>query len=134
MCVCVFFADVKGQSLDELIFLIIFIGAFLFQIFYEAKSQYMLIFFFMLFPYAAQGYRVLLRNLIKSGKKSGRSIAVDFVKENKMKVGIAAGAVCLIVAAGICTELFEHTICLQSSAEQLEEYYEVVQTRENPNG
>lgn len=94
----------------------------------------MLIFFFMLLPYAVQGYRVLLRNLVKSGKRAGRSVAAGFVKENKMKVGIASGAVCLIVAAGIWTGLFEHTICLQSSAEQLEEYYEVVQTRENPNG
>lgn len=134
VCVCIFSTNVKKQSLDELIFLIIFIGAFIFQIFYEAKSQYMLIFFFMLLPYAVQGYRVLLRNLVKSGKEAGRSIAVDFVKENKMKVGIVSGAVCLIVAAGIWTGLFEHTICLQSSAEQLEEYYEAVQTRENPNG
>ncbi len=94
----------------------------------------MLIFFFMQLPYSVQGYRGLLRSQIKSGRKAGGSITVDFIKKNKIKVGIVSGAVCLIVAAGIWTGLFEHTICLQSGAEQLEEYYEAVQTRENPNG
>ncbi len=134
VCVYIFSVKVKRPAIDELIFLIIFIGSFLFQMFYEAKSQYMLIFFFMLLPYAVQGYQGLLTSLIKPERKAGESITVDFIKENKMKVGIVSGVVCLIVAAGIWTGLFEHTICLQSGAEQLEEYYEAVQTRENPNG
>ena len=46
----------KKRSLDEMIFLIIFIGGFIFHFFWETKSQYTLTYVFMIIPYAARGY------------------------------------------------------------------------------
>ncbi len=43
----------------QLIFATIFIGGFLFHIFWEAKGQYTLPYFVLLFPYAVMGYNAL---------------------------------------------------------------------------
>lgn len=131
ICVYIFFMDVKKKNLDEFVFLITFIGAFIFQMFYEAKSQYMLIFFFVMLPYAARGYCILTE---KPGNQEKKSITVEFIKYNKVRAGIGMATVCLAVVLGISTGLFAHTICLQSSDELLREYNEVIAVRENPNG
>ena len=134
VCVYIFTFNIKDRNLNELVFLIIFIGAFLFQLFYEAKSQYMLIFFFMLLPYAFRGYQMSVSGLNKLRKRENQVKIIDFIKNNAVKIGVTAVVVCMAVAAGAATGLFAHTICLQSSGELLEEYEEVICTKENPNG
>ncbi|MCM1134071.1 MAG: hypothetical protein NC400_00715 [Clostridium sp.] len=132
VCITIFNIDAKKQNLNELCFLIIFIGAFIFQMFYEAKSQYMLIFFFPLLPYTAEGYNILIGNLNKLRKN--RDIIIGYIKRNRIKLSIVTALVCMILAAGCKTGLFAHTICIQSSDELIEEYEEVIRTKENPNG
>lgn len=46
----------KGYNISRIIGLIIFLGGFIFQLFWEAKSSYALMYFVMLIPYAVIGY------------------------------------------------------------------------------
>lgn len=47
----------RSITVQQLIFGIIFIGGFLFHIFWEGKSQYTVVYFFLLIPYAIKGYQ-----------------------------------------------------------------------------
>lgn len=60
---CFFIYKSRNTSLTALIPAITFIGGFIFLLFWEAKAQYTLLFFIMLFPYATTGYISLYKNL-----------------------------------------------------------------------
>lgn len=53
----------RPQSMREYLFLIFFIGAFLFYAVWEAKAQYTMVYFYGLLPYGAAGYVILCRKL-----------------------------------------------------------------------
>ncbi len=52
---------VKTTDLRQLLFMILFIGGFLFFAFWEAKCRYVLPFYFLLIPYAYSGYAEMIR-------------------------------------------------------------------------
>lgn len=47
----------KAVTPKEMVFAIAFIGGFIFHMFWEAKGQYTIIYFFMIIPYAAIGWK-----------------------------------------------------------------------------
>ena len=55
-CVTWVFLKGKKASSQELFFALIFVGGFLFQLFWETMAQYALPFFLLLIPYAVTGY------------------------------------------------------------------------------
>lgn len=59
------FMDFKNIKSKQLIFIIIFIGGFLFHMIWEAKCQYTLTYFVLLIPYAVRGY-LKLEDFIES--------------------------------------------------------------------
>lgn len=61
---CYFVFDSKDASLAALLPAIIFIGGFLFLLFWEAKAQYTILFFILLIPYGVSGFQALLHNLM----------------------------------------------------------------------
>lgn len=61
---CFFLFDVGKSSLISLLPAITFIGGFLFLFVWEAKAQYTILFFVLLFPYAVSGIPSLLKGLI----------------------------------------------------------------------
>lgn len=71
----------------QLLFCLLFIGGFVFFAFWEAKSQYVLPFFFLLIPYAYLGYRELAKRLLAKEKW------------NKLYAGVAIVAALIIVIA-----------------------------------
>lgn len=50
----------KKISWQNMIFAMILIGGFLFHLFWEAKAQYTIVYYVILFPYAAMGYSLLI--------------------------------------------------------------------------
>lgn len=60
---CYFLFDAKESSLLSLLPAIAFIGGFLFLLFWEAKAQYTILFFVLLFPYAVAGFPAFLKRL-----------------------------------------------------------------------
>lgn len=60
---CYFVFESKKAPLSSLIPAIAFIGGFIFLFFWEAKAQYTLMFFVMLFPYVTTGFQSLYRGL-----------------------------------------------------------------------
>ena len=50
----------KKISWQNLLFAMILIGGFLFHLFWEAKAQYTIVYYVILFPYAAMGYSLLI--------------------------------------------------------------------------
>lgn len=62
----------KKIEFSQLALIIIFIGGFLFHIIWEAKSQYVITYFILLFPYASKGL-VNLSSMMKSVLQSCRN-------------------------------------------------------------
>ena len=61
----------KKEAIERYIFVIIFIGGFLFSLFWESGSRYMLVYFLLLIPYAVSGYWCLAEKYLEnSGSKS----------------------------------------------------------------
>ena len=60
----------------------VFIGGFIFHIFWEAKGQYTLPYFVLLFPYAIRGYEVLTEKLVALREKilTGDFKSVDYIR------------------------------------------------------
>ncbi|MCM1100055.1 MAG: hypothetical protein NC079_04670 [Clostridium sp.] len=79
-------ADEAGWA--ELLPALLFIGGFVFFAFWEAKSQYVAPFFFLLIPYAFPGYLALAKRAREPGKK-----------RNGLFAGVAAVAVLAAVIA-----------------------------------
>ncbi|MCM1186666.1 MAG: hypothetical protein NC251_09075 [Lachnoclostridium sp.] len=75
-------------DLKQLLFVILFLGGFLFFAVWEAKCRYTVPFFFLLIPYAFLGYR----GLVESMKTYGRHFC-------KMYAGIAAILVLIVMIA-----------------------------------
>ena len=59
--VLMYLVCVKATDLRKLFFMILFIGGFLFFLFWEAKSRYVVSFYLLLLPYAYPGYAALLK-------------------------------------------------------------------------
>jgi hypothetical protein len=62
--ILLYFVTAKNVKLTQLLYAVLFIGAFLFFLCWEAKSMYVLPFFFMLIPYSFIGYQ----NCVLQGK------------------------------------------------------------------
>lgn len=98
-CLCFFIFESKNASLATLLPAITFIGGFIFLFFWEAKAQYTLLFFIMLFPYSAAGLISILQKLITltaSGSKKlwYRSKEVVFL-------GVLLGIILLLAVTNV---------------------------------
>jgi len=60
------FANCRNElTLEQMIFATVFIGGFIFHIFWEAKAQYTLSYFILLFPYSITGYEIITNRIAK---------------------------------------------------------------------
>ena len=62
---CYFTLNFKNVTMDKLTLSVIVLGGFFFHILWEAKSQYILVYFILLIPYAVAGLNDLVRMLSK---------------------------------------------------------------------
>lgn len=93
VCLYLFLCN-KENSLQELIFAVIFVGGFLFHTFWEAKSQYTMLYFFLLIPYMVRGYERLLYKLTELMRQfKGKGINV----ERQLLIKRTLVAICVII-------------------------------------
>ena len=109
-------------SLDELIFAVIMMGGFIFHLFWEGKSQYVMLYFFCLIPYAVFGYQALVNLLWNFDYRN-----ISKKKIKSICVGVAL-AVIIAVPIGMhvkTMKIFQYTLGVRSSEELLTEYSEI---------
>ncbi len=58
-----FLAYRKKMNLYQCIFALIFVGGFLFHLFWETKAQYVIVYYVLLFPYAGAGIHYLIKKI-----------------------------------------------------------------------
>ena len=61
--------DYKKIKGDKLIFILVFIGGFLFHIIWEAKCQYTITYFILLIPYSVKGYDLITKKIYINFRK-----------------------------------------------------------------
>lgn len=94
----------RDVNLERLFGATVFIGGFLFSLFWESGSRYMLIYFLLLIPYAVSGYEEMAKKIE----------TIFFTKETKenvrkklIKTGIVTGGVvCILLLARMSESLF----------------------------
>lgn len=109
-------------SLDELVFAVIMMGGFIFHLFWEGKSQYVMLYFFCLIPYAVFGYQAFVNLLWKFDYRS-----ISKKKIKSICVGVVL-AVVIAVPIGMhvkTMKTFQYTLGVRSSEELLTEYSEI---------
>lgn len=101
-------ADKAGW--EQLLFCLLFIGGFVFFAFWEAKSQYVVPFFFLLIPYAYLGYRELAQRLLAKEKW------------NKLYAGMVMLAVLIIVITVTDSRFVQDSFKLHRNTDMYYEY------------
>ncbi len=87
------------ESLFHLFFAVVFVGGFLFQLFWETYSQYTLIYFLLLIPYAVSGYLSAAEKV--EGCIAGRK------PDLRMAAGFAAALAVIALVGLLPMELFK---------------------------
>lgn len=119
----------KSRNIYELIGPVIFLGGYLFHLFWESSSSYTLPYFVVMIPYAVKGYLELLRGadtfLLCCKGKAGEgktSVMRQQVKSHIWLVGICLLFV-VLTAAFSRTNLFTRTLGLDDGADAKEQFY-----------
>lgn len=97
---------------DKLLFLVLFIGGFLFYIAWEAKAQYVVYYFLLLIPYALPGYRKLL----------GAGIPGRSVKWNNIHTGILILIVLIVFIALSNSQWIKNSFKIQGDTQIYYDY------------
>lgn len=118
---CIFFHR-KAVYLPSLIFALIFIGGFTFHLFWEAKGQYTISYFVLLFPYAAAGYDALSERL---ALPRGRRTIVRHTHAPLFFIGLA-----ILAASFPVLVIGKNTDCLIADTEKY--YLYLKQTDHTP--
>lgn len=105
--ILIYFLHTKDKDHRQFIWALLFIGAFVFWTFWEAKSRYVAPYFLFLMPYAFMGYRIL----------------ADRFKERKIQISLAILALCILFIG------FSNAGWIRSSFkidQDTEDYYEYI--------
>lgn len=95
---------------EQLLPATIFLGGFVFHLFWEAKCQYVIPYFILLFPYAVCGFQLFLQQIehIVENRKNEKVLVA--CKKNRKMVGIVLGMVIVVfvstVGHGIVKKVF----------------------------
>lgn len=110
--VLLYFVHIRQEETGALLPGILFIGAFVFFLFWETKSRYVAPYFFMLIPYAFQGYRICIEQL----------------RARKTQIALAA-----VIAAALLTALADSgplAVCFKLN-QDTDDYYEYIHENHN---
>ncbi len=86
----------KELELQKAVCAIIFLGGFLFHLFWEGKCQYTVLYYIMLFPYAMAGYEILGRKMESAIREN--KLMVKIGKTASGRMGIALAVIILLLA------------------------------------
>ena len=91
-----FVLEYKNITIKKLVLAVIIIGGFLFHTVWEAKSQYILVYFILLIPYAVAGYSTLA---VYIKRKTTSEVATDLCKPKSLdKLTIYAITLAALIA------------------------------------
>lgn len=86
---------------EQLLPAIIFLGGFIFHLFWEAKCQYVIPYFVLLFPYAVCGFRLFIQQIVHILEK-GKNEKISVVcRKNKKMAGIVLGMVMVVFVSTV---------------------------------
>ena len=118
----------KKSRIEELFLGIMVIGAFIFQLFWEANSRYVMFFFFLLIPYAVYGYQLLFHWL----EETFKMICEKGWGGYRRKAVIIGSALVVLAVSFLCfknyivqSKIYRYTIGVQDSSEILDEYEQI---------
>ncbi len=115
----------KGQTLEQLGFAVIFIGGFIFHIFWEAKGQYAVHYYLLLISYMVQGYGEFILKLYGDWEKIKKKEKI--IKRNiSIKKAILVICVIMLIVPALHhvsgMKTFRYVFMPETSKELTEEY------------
>lgn len=114
---------------ESLILYVAFLGGFIFHIFWEAKREYTLPYFLIIFPYCVQGYLLLIEK-----------VHMIIIKEYKIARNKLLRAVCVLIICVILfgllypTRLIQYTVAVHDEPELCATYQETLRISTLVNG
>lgn len=126
-CFLYFIFHFRHCRFEELILAMVTLGGFIFHLFWEAKSQYVMIYCLLMIPYAVKGYEKLIEII---------TVSVARIKNHKQQIhvkpltGIAAciGLILIMCLASALiirisnTKTIQYTLGVRSPDELIQEY------------
>lgn len=113
--------DKKGRNVYNLIFAIIFLGGFIFHLFWEARSLYVMNYVYLMIPYMIRGYHVFIKHLgtvLKEIKNKNSNIIV----KDKRNLSVCILVALILVISIVNVKALNQTIKLAGDEKAYEEY------------
>ena len=114
----------RSRNLYELMGAVVFLGGFLFHMFWESSASYTIPYFILLIPYAVCGMAEWMRYLetviAGIGKKENMAVEEQGNGKKKAILCVAALAVVLLLTAFTRTNLFDRTIALNDDLQGID--------------
>lgn len=113
----------KQIALNQLLLGTIFVGGFLFHLFWEAKCQYVIPYFVLLIPYCVLGYELLMDKIESVISKEHLNAEECKIAKN-MIVKVVVVTVLIIVATTVGSKIIDKTFGFTENA-----YYDYIKTK-----
>lgn len=115
--------DRDKMDVYKLVGVIVFIGGFLFHLFWEAKGQYTLVYVYLLIPYMIRGYQMFLRKC--------KTILADDWRKNSRNL-VKCKSICILMAVFVVMiicgmtnfKIVNNTVRFSDEAQSYENYLE----------
>ena len=115
-----FVSEYKKLDVNMLILAVIFIGGFLFHLVWEAKAQYTVLFYVLIFPYCIMGYIKFIPKLSEFIKAYGKSTGS---LKNKINIKKTVAVVVYLVLIIILGFMKTKTLNFSGDEKKIEEYF-----------
>lgn len=115
-----FVSEYKKLDVNMLILAVIFIGGFLFHLLWEAKAQYTVLFYVLIFPYCIMGYIKFIPKLSEFIKAYGKSTGS---LKNKINIKKTVAVVVYLVLIIILGFMKTKTLNFSGDEKKIEEYF-----------
>jgi hypothetical protein len=121
----------KSKNINELLIAVVFLGGYLFHMFWESSGSYTLPYFVMLIPYAVKGFAEYGKWAEHAWRWLREKTAAE--KQNEMKVWLskrkmpvtAVAVVIVLVLLVTRTSLFTRTIALDDGEDAVRQFYQL---------
>ncbi|MDO4170032.1 MAG: hypothetical protein Q4D45_09035 [Lachnospiraceae bacterium] len=115
--------DRKKVDVYQLIFAILFLGGFIFHLFWEAKGQYTLVYAYLLIPYMVRGYQLFFQTISRLADKKDKKWYQCIVQNSSVQLLCAIFATVIFIASTNLTWI-DRTLKLSGDEATYQSYIE----------
>lgn len=113
--------DKKGRNVYNLLFAIIFLGGFIFHLFWEARSLYVMNYVYLMIPYMIRGYQVFIKHL-QTVLKDIKNKKINILVKDKRNLSVCILIAMVFIISILNVKVINQTIKLSGDEDAYAQY------------